>query len=120
MPFYNVLSVKVFLTKSQLQILEHLYRQMRIVSCIIFKFNMLKYLLKGCHYYSFDDIHKNVTTVVKLLSKKCFHLLSLKSEELPTLRHLSISRFTGIHFGIICLTHDDTFSWFSLLRTNRL
>lgn len=54
------------MTKNQLQILEHLSGQMRIVLCIILKFEILKYLLKGCHYYySVDGIHKNVTAVLK-------------------------------------------------------
>jgi len=63
---------------------------MRIVSCIIFKSQVLKYLLKRCHYCSGDDIHNKTgilginlirwrfrVVIVSLEKQQIIHILSV-------------------------------------------
>jgi transposase len=77
-PAHNALSVRQFLAKKkQVPVLHHAPFSPDLAPCDFFLFPKLKYLLKGTHFQSTEDIQRKMMDLLKGFTQndfqKCFH-----------------------------------------------
>jgi hypothetical protein len=83
-PAHNALSVKMFLAKHKIPVLEHPPYSPELALCDFFLFPKIKSALKGTHFESVDAVKAKATEVMKTLSEKdlqhCFQQWKIRME----------------------------------------
>ena len=84
-PAHNTLSVKTFLTKHKLTVLEHPLYSPDLAPCDFFLFSKIKSALKGTRFESIDAVKAKATELINKLSEDdpqhCFQQWKIRMEQ---------------------------------------